>query len=429
MNTQVLRIHQIDLNKINYLKIKDIGNKKQIFIDYEKFPLVFQCPSLLNENFPIKITDDYYELELPLITHEKNKQNNFINFLKNLDSKITQDANNNVKIWFNQNKMSYSYKTIVKDSDKYKNGTIKLKIIKTINFESMLFLENNKKINIKDIPKDSWTKILLEVHSIIINNENKTFYLFLRPHAFSFKEKVNLNYTFLQDDSDSEEEIPDSDTNNIFLKQTLNDKSCKNIEAHTSSQINYDLQKLKNLELTTNPNFSSSSSDEEIKKNMVESDENEIQQKLTDYVEDLQKTFINSNEESNSEGLNNLSDSDEESNSEGLNNLSDSDEESNSEELNNLSDSDEESNSEELNNLSDSDKKSSSEKRLNNLSDSKESILSDKTSSEESLGKLYDIDKNRPEFKKKLLVSDTSSNNIDDNLADSINLASLLQRM
>ena len=421
MNTQVLRVHQIDLNKINYLKIKDIGNKKQIYIDYEKSPLVFQCPSLLNENFPIKITDDYYELELPLITHEKSKQNNFIDFLKKLDSKITQDANNNVKIWFNQNKMSYSYKTIVKDSDKYKNGTIKLKIIKTINFESMLFLENNKKININDIPKDSWTKILLEVHSIIINNENKTFYLFLRAHAFSFKEKqVNLNYTFL-DDSDSEEEIPDSDTNNIFLKQSHNDKSYKNIEGNTSSQINYDLEKLKKLELTVKSNFSSSSSDEEIKKTIVESDkneiqkltnfveeikktivdsdENEIQQKLTDYVEDLQKTFINSEEESNRKESNNLSDSEEESNRKESNNLSDSEEESNRKESNNLSDSEEESNSEGLNNLSDSDEESNSE-GLNNLSDSDESILDDKTSSEESDKKLYDIDKNRSDFEK-----------------------------
>ena len=276
MNTRVLRIQQIDLNKINYLKIKDIGCKKQIYIDYEKTPLVFQCPSLLNENYPIKITDDYYELEIPLITQEKNKQINFVNFLKNLDYKIIQDANNNVKMWFNQDKMSYSYKTLVKDSDKYNNGTIKLKIIKTINFESVLFLENTKKINIKDIPKDSWTKILLEVHSVIINNENNTFYLFLRPHAFSFKEKqLNLAYTFL-DDSDSVEEILDSDTNNLFLKQTSNDKNYKFIEGQTSSQINYDLKKFRNLELTVNSNFSSSSSDEEIKNIFINSDKKSL---------------------------------------------------------------------------------------------------------------------------------------------------------
>ena len=372
MNTRVLRIQQIDLNKINYLKIKDIGNKKQIYIDYEKTPLVFQCPSLLNENYPIKITDDYYELEIPLITQEKNKQNNFINFLKNLDSKIIQDANNNVKIWFNQDKMSYSYKTLVKDSDKYNNGTIKLKIIKTINFESVLFLENNKKINIQDIPKDSWAKILLEVHSVIINNENKTFYLFLRPHAFSFKEKqVNLTYTFL-DDSDSEEEIPDSDTNNIFLKQTSNDKSYKFIEGQTSSQINYDLKKLKNLELTVNSNFSSSSSDEKNQTNI----------------------FVNCDKKSLS---NELSDSEE-------NELSDSDE-------NELSDSDESE-------LSDSEEnKTLSEKSKRKISDS------DKNDSQ--------FENNFLSFdKKKSLTSSTSSNQNDNtSLADSINLVSKLQRI
>ena len=443
MNSQVLRIHQIDLNKINYLKIKDIGNKKQIFIDYEKFPLVFQCPSLLNENFPIKITDDYYELELPLITHEKSKQNNFINFLKNLDSKITQDANNNVKIWFNQNKMSYSYKTIVKDSDKYKNGTIKLKIIKTINFESMLFLENNKKINIKDIPKDSWTKILLEVHSIIINNENKTFYLFLRPHAFSFKEKqVNLNYTFL-DDSDSEEEIPDSDTNNIFLKQTLNVKSCKNIEGQTSSQINYDL---KNLELTVNSKFSSSSSDEEIKKHMVKSDENKIQQKLSDFVEEIKKTMVESDKNEIQQKLTDFVDDLQKT-------MVESDENEIQQKLTDFVDdlqktiinSEEESNSYEgLKNSSDSEESNSYE-GLKKLSDSEENILSDTTSlsekklsSEEALEKIYDTDENKSQFKnkfishkkKKLLEteSETSSNNIDNNIEDSINLVSRLQR-
>ena len=256
MNSRVLRLQEINLNKINYVKIKNLDSKKQIYIDYENKPLVFQCPTLLNDNLPIKITDDYYELEIPLITQEKNKQNSLIDFLKNLDSKIVQDANNNVKIWFNENKMSYFFKTIVKDSKKNKNGTIKLKIIKTIKFESIL-LENNKKININDVPKDAWVKILLEIHSIIINNENKTFYLFLRPHAFSFKDKeIKSNYNFLED-SDSNEEIPDSDINNLFLKQTNVDKNNKSNENQTSSQINYNI---KNLELLSKSNFSSTSS-------------------------------------------------------------------------------------------------------------------------------------------------------------------------
>jgi hypothetical protein len=344
MNSRVLRLQEINLNKINYVKIKNLDSKKQIYIDYENKPLVFQCPTLLNDNLPIKITDDYYELEIPLITQEKNKQNSLIDFLKNLDSKIVEDANNNVKLWFNENKMSYFFKTIVKDSKKYKNETIKLKIIKTIKFESVL-LENNKKINIKDVPKDSWVKILLEIHSIIINNENKTFYLFLRPHAFSFKDKeIKSNYNFLED-SDSNEEIPDSDINNLFLKQTNYDKNNKCNENQSSSQINYNI---KNLELLSKSNFSSTSSDSDKKslkklsdsQNSSDSDKKSLKklsdsQNSSDSDEESLKKLSDSQNSSDSdeESLKKLSDSDEES----LKRLSDSDEES----LKRLSDSDE----------------------------------------------------------------------------------------
>ena len=322
MIPRVLRLQEINLNKINYVKIKNLDNKKQIYIDYENKPLVFQCPTLLNDNLPIKITDDYYELEIPLITQEKNKQNSLIDFLKNLDSKIVQDANNNVKIWFNENKMSYFFKTIVKDSKKNKNGTIKLKIIKTIKFESIL-LENNKKININDVPKDAWVKILLEIHSIIINNENKTFYLFLRPHAFSFKDKeIKSNYNFLED-SDSNEEIPDSDINNLFLKQTNVDKNNKSNENQTSSQINYNI---KNLELLSKSNCSSTSSSSDSDKKSLKKlsdspdSDKESLKKLSEFSDSQDSS------DSDKESLKQLSDSDDSSDSdkESLKQLSDS---------------------------------------------------------------------------------------------------------
>ena len=68
-------------------------------------------------------------------------------------------------------------KTIIKDSDKYPHGLLKVKLIKTSTFETMLLLDNKKKISIKDIPKDSWVKMLLEIYSVVINTENKSFYL------------------------------------------------------------------------------------------------------------------------------------------------------------------------------------------------------------------------------------------------------------
>ena len=393
MNSRVLRLQEINLNKINYFKIKNLDCKKQIYIDYENKPLVFQCPTLLNDNLPIKITDDYYELEIPLITQEKNKQNSLIDFLKNLDSKIVEDANNNVNLWFNENNMSYFFKTIVKDSEKYKKGVIKLKIIKTIKFESIL-LENNKQININDVLKDWWVKILLEIHSIIINNENKTFYLFLRPHVFSFKDKqIKSNYNFLED-SDSNEEIPDSDINNLFLKQTKNNKSN---EKQTSSQINYNL---KQLDLMSKSDLSLTSSENKILDSKESSTESE--------KETLKKSDSK---------IESLSDSKKESLSDSkIESLSDSEEES-------LTESDEES----LKKLSDSEESSteSEEETLKKLSDSEETSSE---SEEETLKKLSEYEE---ETLKKLSDSEEESiknKKENDNLQNSITLTALLER-
>jgi hypothetical protein len=397
MIPRVLRLQEINLNKINYFKIKNLDCKKQIYIDYENKPLVFQCPTLLNDNLPIKITDDYYELEIPLITQEKNKQNSLIDFLKNIDSKISEDANNNVKLWFNENNMSYFFKTIVKDSEKYKKGSIKLKIIKTIKFESIL-LENNKQININDIQKDWWVKILLEIHSIIINHDNKTFYLFIRPHAFSFKNKeITSNYNFLED-SDSNEEIPDSDINNLFLKQSNN----KSNEKQTSSQINYKINQLNEL---SKSNFSTTSSEKKIS-NLIKN--------LSDTEEKAPKKLSDSDKEKSPKKL---LDSDEEI--QDLKKLSDSTETSTDSEksLKKLSDSTENSTD-------------SEDKFLKKLSDSTESS---KDSDEKSL-KLLNSDEcsseSNEESLKELSDSDESIKNKkeNDNLKNSITLASILER-
>ena len=61
MNSRVLRLQEINLNKINYVKIKNLDSKKQIYIDYENKPLVFQCPTLLNDNLPKEIDCTYCE--------------------------------------------------------------------------------------------------------------------------------------------------------------------------------------------------------------------------------------------------------------------------------------------------------------------------------------------------------------------------------
>jgi len=248
MNLQEpFRIHQIDFNKISYTKIKTNETKKIIFIKYNETndkskPFVIQIPTLLNLNEPVKISEDYYELEVPLITQEKDKSSSLINFFEELDKKIIQDAKINSKSWFEGISVSNSikYKKIIKETDLYKEGIIKIKIIKNTEFETLLQIDNKKRINIKELPLNSWCKMLIEVYAIVINIQNNTFSLFLRPIILSFKEKEasNYNYKFLEDsDSEKDIDVPDSEINGIFIKNIKNQTNEK-LDTATSSQVN-----------------------------------------------------------------------------------------------------------------------------------------------------------------------------------------------
>ena len=279
MNLQEpFRTHQIDFNKIVYTKIKTSEVKKIIYIKYNdnkaNKPLVIQVPSILNLNQPVKINEEYYELEIPLITQDKNKSDALIDFFENLDKKIIQDAKDNSKIWlegFSANN-SIKYKKIIRESDLYKEGVIKIKIIKNNDFETLLQVDNKKRITIKEIPSNSWCKMLIEIYALVINSQTNTFSIFARPIILSFKDKQvsNYNYTFLDDsDSDKEEnDIPDSELNSIFLK-TLS--SNKKEDMLTSSQIKVIGENNNPILTTSSSEYSSTSSSEKRNKSKLES--------------------------------------------------------------------------------------------------------------------------------------------------------------
>jgi len=265
------RIHQVDFKKIVYSRIKKNETKKIIFLKYNdskvEKPLVIQIPTLLNLNEAIKISDEYYELEVPLITKEKEKVPSLVNFFEELDKKIIQDAKNNSKVWFEGILMTNSikYKKIIKESDVYKDGVIKVKIIKNPEFETLLQIEKERRLSIKEIPTNSWCKMLIEIYAVVINYQNNTFSLFLRPIVLSFKEKEvsNYNYKFLED-SESEKEdidIPDSEINNLFIKNVFYEEKSV-VDDVTSSNINIPSQ-IKIPDVLTSSTESSTSSKNE----------------------------------------------------------------------------------------------------------------------------------------------------------------------
>ena len=130
------KIDEIDVENIKFTDVKTNPSKTIVFIKYddnnELNNLVFQTPSLFNINKTI-FRNNTYELDIPLYGKDDSKTNEFIKFLNKLDDKIIKESSRNQN-WFNNfikdDKIKYQ-KTIRDSVDKkYKNGMIKVKLLK-----------------------------------------------------------------------------------------------------------------------------------------------------------------------------------------------------------------------------------------------------------------------------------------------------------
>jgi hypothetical protein len=244
MNTQEpFKINNIDFSKIVYPKDRSNDKKKIILIKYnDKGKLknfVFQTPTLLNIS-KAQIFNGYHEIELALVGKEKDRVNTFKNFLNEIESKIKSDAQFNASNWFNitNENQTINFQKIIRESDEYSNGTIKVKIIRNNDFETILQQNNSKRIGIDNIPEDSWAKMILECYAIWINSNND-FGIFFRPILISFTPKETYNYKFIEDSDEGDEfDVPDTEiNNNIFMN--INHNSNK-INSDSTSQLEVD---------------------------------------------------------------------------------------------------------------------------------------------------------------------------------------------
>ena len=245
-----LKTSNVDFNKIVYPKTKNGGSKKLILIKYnDKSKLknfVFQTPTLLNL-FKPELNGNYADIEFGLVGKEKNKVNKFKKFLNELENKIKSDAQYYAASWFNleNDNQTINFQKIVRDSDKLAEGTIKLKIIKNNDFETILQLNNNKRIGVGAVPEDSWCKMILECYGVWVNTNND-FGIFFRPILVSFTTKEVYNYQFIEDsDEDNDVDIPDTEVNqNIFMKIDSSNVKQQKQSNDSTSQLDYnDLMK------------------------------------------------------------------------------------------------------------------------------------------------------------------------------------------
>ena len=118
------------------------------------------------------------------------------------------------------NTIKYQKTLRTSDDKTYSNGMLRVKIIETADFETLIQLNNKTKISVQDIPQDAWVKMILEVYAIWINENG--FGLFVRPILLSFDLKNRLDYNYkLIEDSDEIDNIihtTNEGDNSIFIK-------------------------------------------------------------------------------------------------------------------------------------------------------------------------------------------------------------------
>jgi hypothetical protein len=222
-------IDDIDVDNISYGDIKTNKNKTIIYLKYndnnKMKNIVFQTPTLLNVNDAVE-KNNIHELDIPLFGKIDTKVHKFKSFIDKIDSKIMRDARVNHK-WFEHfhhlNTIKYQRTIRESNNSSYKDGMIRLKLLKTNDFETTLLLNNNN-ISYDSIPKNSWVKSILEIYALWINENG--FGLFIRPILIDFKinNKISYNYKILEEPSEESDEVDD----NLYTVQQDKDKDGDN---------------------------------------------------------------------------------------------------------------------------------------------------------------------------------------------------------
>lgn len=200
-----LRLKNINLNNVGFGKMKEKGNKKIIFMNYNNRPFVFQCPQLQNITLPEKF-DNYYKMELSLCEEKTNLLNKFIYDLEKIVVSYVID---------NKLYKKSKYFNIIHSSSVSNDLVLPIKILHNDNFETSIYIDS-KSAKIEDIKLKSMCKVILEIYAIWINDDG--FGIYIRPVVIAI-DNMKYKYKVLDDSPASDTcDILDTDVNNIFIK-------------------------------------------------------------------------------------------------------------------------------------------------------------------------------------------------------------------
>lgn len=208
---KIFKLEELDLSKITFAE----PNGNIIDASYDnKYPVLFEtlemyCPDGIRKN---KTKYSTHELLVTL--------NNRSNFFELLDDKLIEVGRNNINKWpFNSKTVTYKslIRFIDEDDNEGNSGVIKVKFIKSKNFNTLVFDKNKNIINPDNYDKilcgNVHVKMILELVSVWIRDDVYGAYLKLHQLKVSngFKPSImQQEYSF--NDSSIDEEMVMCDT-------------------------------------------------------------------------------------------------------------------------------------------------------------------------------------------------------------------------
>ena len=188
MTGVLLKTDHIDLSKLlldedeNDCTYNLIYNNGILLLETE---LLF-CP------YPIENINSKYVTHEIIIELDKKT----LDFMERLDRKMIEIGSTQLKDKFKKNK-TIKYQSIVRDIKDEGKKTMKIKLIKSKNFMTMVFDNQNKLINMTEdydlyFNGQNHIKIILEISKIWIRDN--IFGLYLKPHQIKIYELNNDSY-------------------------------------------------------------------------------------------------------------------------------------------------------------------------------------------------------------------------------------------
>ena len=229
------RLSEINLDNIA-LKVYNRSKKKIVKLFYKPnksihTDFLFQTPELLIKKDIKYNKKGYFELEVPLLGKKQEKIKLFKTFLEEMETKIVEILKKN-KAWFKDKNIKF--KSVIRYSTT-KNDIYKLLRLKIDS--DTLIKKDEKYIDINNIKKDSYVKLILKLSYIYIKDSFVTINIY--PLLIDVKSKVT-KMSFAESDSDissdlstsSEQEVGEDEVviNKKVVEEVLEEVEEKEVE-------------------------------------------------------------------------------------------------------------------------------------------------------------------------------------------------------